>query len=102
MGCQWQVVPAMNDDGDHTDAWHLANLLRVGYLPEVWLADEATRQLRRLVRYRQGLAEQKKDIKLRIGALLREERIVNTSGANPWRKPWRAWIRTVKRGEQSR
>ena len=24
---------------DHGDAWHLANLLRVGYLPEVWLAD---------------------------------------------------------------
>ena len=90
------------DKTDHTDAWHLANLLRVGYLPEVWLADEKTRQLRRLVRYRQGLAGQKKDIKLRIGALLREERIVNASGGNPWRKPWRAWIKTVKLGEQSR
>jgi transposase len=90
------------DKTDHTDAWHLANLLRVGYLPEVWLADEKTRQLRRLVRYRQGLAEQKKDIKLRIGALLREERIVNTSGANPWRKPWMTWIKTVPLGEQSR
>ena len=40
------------DKTDHTDAWHLANLLRVGYLPEVWLADETTRQLRRLVRFR--------------------------------------------------
>lgn len=90
------------DKTDHTDAWHLANLLRVGYLPEVWLADEATRQLRRLVRYRAGLVEQKKDIKLRIGALLREERIVNTSGANTWAKPWMAWLKTVKLGEQSR
>ena len=30
------------DKTDAGDAWHLANLLRVGYLPEVWLADEAT------------------------------------------------------------
>lgn len=47
------------DKTDHTDAWHLANLLRVGDLPHVWLADETTRQLRRLVRYRAGLVCQK-------------------------------------------
>ena len=74
------------DKTDAGDAWHLANLLRVGYLPEVWLADEATRQLRRLVRFRQGLSDERKDIKLRIGALLREERIENTSGGNTWTK----------------
>ena len=90
------------DKTDHTDAWHLANLLRVGYLPEMWLADEVTRQLRRLVRYRAGLVEQKKNIKLRIGALLREERIENTSGAKPWCKPWMEWIKTATLGEQSR
>ena len=43
------------DKTDHGDAWHLANLIRVNYLPEVWLADETTRQLRHLVRYRQSL-----------------------------------------------
>ena len=90
------------DKTDHTDAWHLANLLRVGYLPEVWLADEDTRQLRRLVRYRAGLVEQKKNIKLRIGALLREERIENTCGSKPWCKPWMEWIKTATLGEQSR
>lgn len=90
------------DKTDHTDAWHLANLLRVGYLPNVWLADEVTRQLRRLVRYRAGLVAQKKDIKLRILSLLREERIENTSGASPWAKPWMEWIKSVSLGEQSR
>lgn len=90
------------DKTDRRDAWHLANLLRVGYLPEVWLADNATRQLRRLVRYRQGLVNHKKDIKLRMGALLREERIINTSRANPWTKPWMEWIKTVALGEQTR
>jgi transposase len=90
------------DKTDAGDAWHLANLLRVGYLPEVWLADAVTRQLRRLVRFRQGLADQRKDIKLRIGALLREERIENTSGGNTWTKPWMAWVKIAKLGEQSR
>ena len=90
------------DKTDAGDAWHLANLLRVGYLPEVWIADEVTRQLRRLVRFRQGLADQKKDIKLRIGALLREERIENTSESNTWTKPWMAWLKTAKLGEHSR
>jgi transposase len=91
--------PNKTDEGD---AWHLANLLRVGYLPEVWIADEVTRQLRRLVRFRQGLVDQKKDIKLRIGALLREERIENTSESNTWTKPWMGWLKTVQLGEQSR
>lgn len=90
------------DKTDAGDAWHLANLVRVGYLPEVWLADETTRQLRRLVRYRQGLAEQRKDVKLRIGALLREERVVHDSGANAWTKAWIAWVQTVSLGEQTR
>jgi transposase len=90
------------DKSDHTDAWHLANLLRVGYLPHVWLADETTRQLRRLVRYRAGLSAQKKDVKLRILSLLREERISNGSGANPWTKPWMEWIKSAALGPQSR
>lgn len=90
------------DKTDHGDAWHLANLLRVGYLPEVWLADEVTRQLRRLVRHRAGLADDKKQVKLRIRALLREERIVNDSGVKPWTKPWMEWLKTVKTGEQTR
>lgn len=90
------------DKTDHTDAWHLANLLRVGYLPEVWLADEVTRQLRRLVRYRAGVVAHKKDIKLRIQSLLREERISNLSGASPWTKAWMEWVKSVTMGAESR
>jgi transposase len=91
--------PNKTDEGD---AWHLANLLRVGYLPEVWLADHATRQLRRLVRFRQGVVDHRKEIKLRIGALLREERVENMCDANPWTKAWTAWVQTVSLGEQAR
>jgi transposase len=58
--------------------------------------------LRRLVRYRQGLASEKKAINLRILALLREERIPNGSGRTAWTKAWFAWLTTVRLGEQSR
>jgi transposase len=90
------------DKTDHTDAWHLANLLRVGYLPEVWLADETTRQLRRLIRFRAGVVAQKKDIKLRILALLREDRVIYPGGDSTWSRPWMEWIREVELGEESR
>src|SRR5262249_5001638 len=40
------------DKTDFSDARLLADLLRVGYLPKVWLAPERLRRLRRLVRYR--------------------------------------------------
>lgn len=87
---------------DCEDASHLADLSRVGYLPEVWLADESTRQLRRLVRHRQGAVDHKKRIKLRIRALLREERTVAPQSLNAWTKGWMAWLKTVKLGEQTR
>lgn len=80
---------------DLSDAVTLADLLRVGYLPEVWLADEETRQLRRLVRYRQSVVDRRKGAKLRILSLLREERIDDTSGCPTWTKGWMEWVKTV-------
>ena len=68
------------DKTDFSDARLLADLERVGYLPKVWLAPEKVRQLRRLVRYRQQLVAERRNVKLRIGALLREERIAATAG----------------------
>lgn len=90
------------DKTDHGDAWLLADLVRVNYLPEVWLADEKTRQLRRLVHYRQGLAAEKKNIKLRIRALLREERLKCPLNCRAWTKPWMEWLKIAGLGEQSR
>ncbi len=48
------------DKTDFSDARLLADLERVGYLPRVWLAPEEVRELRRLVRYRQTLAKERK------------------------------------------
>lgn len=40
------------DKTDHADAYVLADLVRLGYVPRVWLAPAAVRDLRHLVRYR--------------------------------------------------
>lgn len=90
------------DKTDHGDAWLLADLVRVNYLPDVWLADEKTRQLRRLVHYRQGLAAEKKNIKLRIRALLREERLKCPLNCRAWTKAWMEWLKIAGLGEESR
>ncbi len=68
----------------------LADLVRVGYLPRVWLAPEDVRQLRTLVRYRQQLVDQRRAVKLRVTALLREARI-DGPGLRRW-VPLPRWL----------
>jgi transposase len=52
------------DRTDYTDARIQADPTRVGYLPKVWLAPHVVRELRRLVRYRQQLVNERRAIKL--------------------------------------
>jgi transposase len=89
------------DKTDFTDARMLADLVRVGYLPRVWLAPPAIRELRRLVRYRQDLVERRRALKLRAGALLRDHRVLRPPG-RPWTLRWRAWLAALELPEESR
>ena len=66
------------DKSDYSDARMLADLVRVGYLPKVWLAPHDVRQLRTLVRYRQQLVNERRNLKLRVTALLREARLAES------------------------
>ena len=79
------------DKTDLGDAGLLADLARVNYLPEVWLAPEATRELRRLVRHRSQLVPRRTDVKLKIRALLRENRL-KCAEVRAWTKAWLAWL----------
>jgi transposase len=79
------------DKSDFSDGRLLADLARVDYLPKVWLAPESTRQLRRLVRHRAQLVRRRRDVKLRIRGLLRENRL-RCDRAQAWRKAWMAWL----------
>lgn len=79
------------DKSDFTDARMLADLVRVGYLPRVWLAPEAVRQLRILVRYRQQLVDERRATKLRVTALLRDARVAEPPPRR-WGRGWLAWL----------
>jgi transposase len=79
------------DKTDYSDARMLADLTRVGYLPKVWLAPAAIRELRRLVRYRQQLVDERRSVKLRMRGLLRDHRIREMPG-KPWTKAWLGWL----------
>jgi transposase len=80
------------DKSDCADSDLLADLQRVGYLPKVWLAPAEIRELRRLVRYRQQLVNEKRNLKLRLTALLREHRLAGP--ARRWSLPWTHWLQT--------
>ncbi len=81
------------DKTDLGDAQLLADLVRVNYLPRVWLAPKVIRELRRLVRHRANLVRQRKDTKLRLRGLLRENRL-KCAQARAWTKAWHGWLRT--------
>lgn len=90
------------DKTDYSDARMLADLTRVGYLPRVWLAPHDVRELRRLVRYRQQLVNERRAIKLRITASLREQRILKAP-ARRWTQVWYLWLKEgLDLSEQSR
>jgi hypothetical protein len=48
------------DKTDYGDARLLADLMRVGYLATVWLAPEHIRELRKLVRYRRQMVDERR------------------------------------------
>lgn len=103
--CDWEVhlahagicskMKQNPDKTDFSDAQLLADLCRVGYLPRVWLPPKPIRDLRRLGRYRQQLVEQRRNVKLRIRAMLREERITAPlEVSNVWTVAWKQWLKT--------
>jgi transposase len=103
LATQWQLPVQMAHPGyvkrikqspdktDFADAHLLADLVRVNYLPQVWLAPRPIRELRRLVRHRGQLVQRRKDTKLRIRGLLRENRL-KCLHARAWTKAWFAWL----------
>jgi transposase len=84
------------DKTDFTDAHLLADLVRVGYLPRVWLPPEPIRDLRRLTRHRQQLVDERRRIKLRMRAILREERIAPPEDVGTvWTISWKQWLQAT-------
>ena len=84
------------DKHDKADSFVLADLTRVGYLPKVFLASAYERDLRALVNHRQSIVDQGRALKLRLGALLREQRAFppeGSGGLSRGSRPWVAWVK---------
>lgn len=89
------------DKTDYSDARVLADLERVGYLPPVWLAPKAIRELRRVTRGRQALVEDARRVKLRVRALLREHRLTKPDSVNRvWTNRGWAWLESLTTDER--
>ena len=77
---------------DKVDAKMLADLLAADLIPAVWIGDERTRMLRRLVSRRRGLVKRRTQIKNEISAVLHR----NLKGRPPvsdlFGKQGRAWL----------
>lgn len=77
---------------DKIDAKVLADLLAADLIPNVWIGDDRTRMLRRLVSRRRGLVKRRTQVKNEISAVMHR----NLKGRNPASDPFsgkgRAWI----------
>lgn len=79
------------DKTDYSDARMLADLCRAGMVPRVWLAPAYIRELRVLVRFRFDQVRRRTAVKMRVAAVLREQRIVEPC-VGRWTKRWLSWL----------
>jgi len=61
---------------DYKDATLLADLLRMGSLPESWIAPRSLRELRELVRYRHKLSQLRTGLKSQVHSVLGKEGVI--------------------------
>ena len=76
---------------DDIDAATLAELLAADYLPEVWVPDERTRRLRRLVAHRAGLVRDRTATRNRVIAILSRQ-LLRSPMSDPFGSAGRRWL----------
>jgi transposase len=80
------------DKTDYADAKMLAELSRAGLIPPVWLPPRSVRELRLLVRLRADLVGSVRAVKVRLLAVLRQQRITEPGEFGRWCKKWLKWL----------
>jgi transposase len=84
LGCQVHLAHPLGVKGfayrrvknDVCDATDLADLLRMGRLPEAWIAPPATRELRELVRHRAKLVHLRTSLRCQVHAVLAGQGVI--------------------------
>jgi transposase len=74
-GLNWGQRRVKNDEIDAVD---LIDMLRLGRLPEAWIAPPATRELREHVRYRAKLVALRTGLKAQVHAVMAKEGVLPT------------------------
>jgi transposase len=86
---------------DRVDSETLAHLSRAGLLPEAWMADEATQQLRMTMRTRVTLGRQRAQMKNQLQAVLHQEGFLKPV-ADLFGRKGRAWLAGIALSEAAR
>ena len=91
-----RAIAAAKIKTDKVDALVLAQLLRLDYLPSVWIPDPATQQLRRVITERAQLTQDRTRIKNRLHAILHQRLLTPPKDGSGLFEPVNlAWLRTV-------
>ena len=85
---------------DKIDARVLAELARVGYLPEVWLPDEDTESLRQFITDRTSLVRRRTECKNSVHSVLHRNLVVS-SKTDLFGTSGRQWLEEMVRGEDA-
>jgi transposase len=88
-----KAIAAARLKNDKVDAATLAQLLRADLLPEAWIAPQATRDLRALLRHRAALVRLSTSCKNRVHAVLADRGIPERSSL--WTAPGQAWLQAL-------
>jgi transposase len=96
-----KAIAAAKLKNDRIDSATLAHLLRCDLLPEGWMADEATRELRLQVRTRATLVRQRTRLKNQVHAILHQQGLKH-GGTDLFGKAGRVWLEQAPLGEKAR
>ena len=93
-----RIIAEANIKTDSIDALALAQLLRVGYIPEIFVPDDKTLKLRELIRTRIYLVRLRTRLKNKIHSILDKNGFRPFPGADLFGRSGRKYLRTLKIG----
>lgn len=89
-----KAIAAAKLKNDRIDSGTLAHLLRCDLLPEAWMADQGTRELRQQVRLRATLVRQRTRLKNQVHAILHQHGVKH-GFSDLFGTAGRAWLQAV-------
>jgi transposase len=92
-----KVIAQARVKTDKIDARVLAELARVGYLPEVWLPDEDTEALRQFISDRTSLVRRRTECKNTVHSVLHRN-LVRQTRTDLFGSGGRSWLETIVAG----